>query len=247
MRDFILPWGLLLGLVKCVWTELPTASRPKSARVYCGYRPGPTRVALHPGRMVEVPERQLLRAWFARVWKWLHCLCTVVDVLWCSTVRVPAPFLERCRLGAVSGVHGTVPSSISSHVTFSGSRTRIVQWPSRLVFRTTPRLNLSLLAATQTWTSLRQPLLRLWMRWSRLLCSLQGCFRRQTCSPWEPSSSSSPPRSLHNHVWRFFRHFNSTHHLRPRVSDRRVNCSVERAVPEHLGHRLRVACRWIRR
>ena len=30
----------------CLWFELPTASGPKSARVYCGYRPGPTRVAL---------------------------------------------------------------------------------------------------------------------------------------------------------------------------------------------------------
>ena len=73
MRDFTLPWGLSLGLVKCFCFELPTASGPKSARVYCGYRPGPTRVALHPGKMVEVPERQLLRAWFAWVWKWLHC------------------------------------------------------------------------------------------------------------------------------------------------------------------------------
>ena len=36
----------------------PTASSPKGARVYCGCQPGPTRVALHPGRMVEVPERQ---------------------------------------------------------------------------------------------------------------------------------------------------------------------------------------------
>ena len=41
MRDFTLPWGLLLRLVKCLWTELPTASGPKSAQVYCGYRPAP--------------------------------------------------------------------------------------------------------------------------------------------------------------------------------------------------------------
>ena len=27
-----------------MWIELPTASGPKSARVYCGYRPEPTRV-----------------------------------------------------------------------------------------------------------------------------------------------------------------------------------------------------------
>ena len=30
----------------CLWFELPTASGPKSARVYCGYRLGPTRVPL---------------------------------------------------------------------------------------------------------------------------------------------------------------------------------------------------------
>ena len=30
----------------CLWFELPTASGPKSARVYCGYRPGPARVTL---------------------------------------------------------------------------------------------------------------------------------------------------------------------------------------------------------
>ena len=28
------------------------------ARVYCGCQPGPTRVALHPGRVVKEPERQ---------------------------------------------------------------------------------------------------------------------------------------------------------------------------------------------
>ena len=36
----------------------PTASPANWARVYCGCQPEPTRVALHPGRMVEVPERQ---------------------------------------------------------------------------------------------------------------------------------------------------------------------------------------------
>ena len=30
----------------CLWFGLPTASGPKSARVNCGYRPGPTRVTL---------------------------------------------------------------------------------------------------------------------------------------------------------------------------------------------------------
>ena len=37
-----------IGLVKLL--RPPTASCPKSARVYCGCQPGPTRVALHPGR-----------------------------------------------------------------------------------------------------------------------------------------------------------------------------------------------------
>ena len=33
------------------------------ARVYCGCQPGPTRVALHPGRMMEKPERQPYVHW----------------------------------------------------------------------------------------------------------------------------------------------------------------------------------------
>ena len=35
----------------------------KSARVYCGCQPGPTRVALHPGRVVKEPERQPYVRW----------------------------------------------------------------------------------------------------------------------------------------------------------------------------------------
>ena len=31
--------------------------------MYCGCQPGPTRVALHTGRMVEKPERQLYIHW----------------------------------------------------------------------------------------------------------------------------------------------------------------------------------------
>ena len=38
----------IFGLMDVVRT--PTASSPKGARVYCGCQPGPTRVALHPGR-----------------------------------------------------------------------------------------------------------------------------------------------------------------------------------------------------
>ena len=41
----------------------PTASPKNWARVYCGCKPGPTRVTLHPGRMVEVPERQPYVLW----------------------------------------------------------------------------------------------------------------------------------------------------------------------------------------
>ena len=41
----------------------PTASPENWARVYCGCKPGPIRVALHPGRRVEVPERQLDVRW----------------------------------------------------------------------------------------------------------------------------------------------------------------------------------------
>ena len=38
---------------RVVVVEPPTASWPKSARVYRGCWPGPTRVMLHPGRVVE--------------------------------------------------------------------------------------------------------------------------------------------------------------------------------------------------
>ena len=71
MRDFTLPKGLTFGLVSCLLFELPTASGPKSARVYCGYRPGPTRVTLPSGRMMRTSERQLFRARFAWLCNWL--------------------------------------------------------------------------------------------------------------------------------------------------------------------------------
>ena len=127
---------------------------------------------------------------------------------------------------------GTVPSPISLHVTFSGSRTRIVQWPSRLVFRTTPRLNLSLLAATQTWTSLRQPLLRLL---DALVTS--ALLSAGLLSKTNLLSLGALPRllllrrSLHNHGWRFFRHCDRTHHLRPRVLDVVAVLTVQLNVP----------------
>ena len=62
----------------------PTASWPKSARVYCGCKPGPTRVALHPGRMVEEPERQPYVRWttcydFKETW--------IIDVYSCTPPR----------------------------------------------------------------------------------------------------------------------------------------------------------------
>ena len=37
----------------CGVGEHPTASPPKWARVYCGFRPGPTGVMTHPGRTVS--------------------------------------------------------------------------------------------------------------------------------------------------------------------------------------------------
>ena len=61
MRDFTLPKGLTFGLVSCLCFELPTASGPKSARVYCGYWPGPTRVML-PSRQDDGNIRAPARA-----------------------------------------------------------------------------------------------------------------------------------------------------------------------------------------
>ena len=63
-RDLTFPQGLTFGLLMCLWFELPTASGPKSARMYCGYRPGPTRVTL-PSRQddgnVRAPALRGLR------------------------------------------------------------------------------------------------------------------------------------------------------------------------------------------
>ena len=77
MRDFTLPWGLTFGLVMCLWFGLPTASGPKSARVYCGYRPGP-RVTL-PSRQDDGDVRApaLSRA-----------VCVVVQVVAAGRVRL---------------------------------------------------------------------------------------------------------------------------------------------------------------
>ena len=49
----------------CLWCCLGHPQPPPAlgARVYCGCKPGPTRVALHPGRMVEKPERQPYVRW----------------------------------------------------------------------------------------------------------------------------------------------------------------------------------------
>ena len=57
LRTFL--WSI--GLVYYVGHPQP----PQSywARVYCGCQPGPTRVALHPGRMMEKPERQPYIHW----------------------------------------------------------------------------------------------------------------------------------------------------------------------------------------
>ena len=57
LRIFL--WSI--GLVYYIGHPQP----PQSywARVYCGCQPGPTRVALHPGRMMEKPERQPYTHW----------------------------------------------------------------------------------------------------------------------------------------------------------------------------------------
>ena len=54
----LLSW---IGLVKYVGH--PQLPQSYWARVYCGCKPGPTRVALHPGRMMEKPERQPYIYW----------------------------------------------------------------------------------------------------------------------------------------------------------------------------------------
>ena len=51
----------LIGLVNYIGHPQPP--QLNWARVYCGCQPGPTRVALHPGRMVEEPERQPYIHW----------------------------------------------------------------------------------------------------------------------------------------------------------------------------------------
>ena len=82
---------MLIGLLLCFVYELPTASGPKSARVYCGYRPGPPVWHLHPGKMMEEPERHLLRAWFVWLCKWLPCRCAVVVTLPLTLCVCPHP------------------------------------------------------------------------------------------------------------------------------------------------------------
>ena len=198
-RDFTLPWGSSFGLVKCLWTELPTASGPKSARVYSGVLWVLTRT--HP---CGPPPRQDGGGTRASA---LACVvCVVVVALLVALSEFPHPSsndaaMERCRAYSGQCLH---PSG--SHVTFSGSRTWIVQWLSRPV-HTTPRLNLVLLATTQTWTSLRQPLCRLWM----LLVT--SALLRRTAFKDKLALLGSPPRlllllrrSLHDHGWRSFRH-----------------------------------------
>ena len=61
---------------------------PNWARVYCGCQPRPTRVALHPGMMVEeVPERQPYVHWtstgyvFEETWNIHMCSCRVVVII----------------------------------------------------------------------------------------------------------------------------------------------------------------------
>ena len=50
-----------IGLVRYIGHPQPP--QLNWARVYCGCQPGPTRVALHPGRVVKEPERQPYIHW----------------------------------------------------------------------------------------------------------------------------------------------------------------------------------------
>ena len=62
-------WPALCSTLVCAAFRLvellgpPTASLACQAQVYCGCKPEPTRVAFHPGRMVEEPERQPCLRW----------------------------------------------------------------------------------------------------------------------------------------------------------------------------------------
>ena len=76
----------------------PTASPANWARVYCGCQPGPTRVALHPGRMVEEPERQPYVHWttcydFEETW--------IIDV-YSSMISRRLPFLLHKSVATLS-------------------------------------------------------------------------------------------------------------------------------------------------
>ena len=51
----------MIGLV--YYKGHPQPPQLNWARVYCGCQPGPTRVALHPGRVVKEPERQPYIHW----------------------------------------------------------------------------------------------------------------------------------------------------------------------------------------
>ena len=75
--SFLPSCGTLPSRGVCLWFEQPTASGPKSARVYCGYRPGPTRVTL-PSRQDDENVRApaLSRA-----------VCVVVQVVAVGRVR----------------------------------------------------------------------------------------------------------------------------------------------------------------
>ena len=98
MRDFTLPWGVLVGLLLCLWNLSNPQPPDRSPHgVYCGYRPGPTRV-MPPSRQDDgTSERQLLRAWFA----WLcKCLLLLVSGGW-----------SFCRQSSVSA---RTPSSTDS-------------------------------------------------------------------------------------------------------------------------------------
>ena len=121
MWDFTLPWVVLIGLVMCLWTKLPTASRPKSARVYCGCRPGPTRVtppsrqddgnvrapALSRAGCVVVQVVAVGRVRWRLFYRQLGVFCphpSSTDSLWrgCRVTSQTPPVSSRCCTAVVA-------------------------------------------------------------------------------------------------------------------------------------------------
>ena len=85
----------LIGLARYIGHPQP----PQScwARVYCGCQPGPTRVALHPGRMLEKPEHQPYTHWttfydFEETRNVELCSCKKTKINWSSIGKNTSAF-----------------------------------------------------------------------------------------------------------------------------------------------------------